>query len=134
MRASPKLKPVLWDALVVLAVLALAAGSFFLTWRGGAESGALTAVISVDGAETARIPLAGLERTERTVTGEGFTLHIVLTETEAWVETSDCPTQDCVHTGHISRPGQSVVCLPARVIVRLEGGTVQPDDVDVVLG
>ena len=35
---------------------------------------------------------------------------------------SDCPTQDCVHTGTITRSGQSIVCLPARVSVVLTGG------------
>lgn len=135
MKSSPKLRPALWDALVVLAVLALAGVSAFFTWRGGEEAGPLTAVISVDGAETERIPLPGLEPTERTVTGGGYTLRVVLTETEVWVEASDCPTQDCVHTGHISRSGQSVVCLPARVIVRLEGGAAAEDGgVDAVIG
>lgn len=42
---------------------------------------------------------------------------------------SGCPTQDCVHTGAISRAGQSIVCLPAQVVVHLEGasGTDAPD-------
>ena len=45
------------------------------------------------------------------------------------VSSSDCPTQDCVHTGAISRAGQSIVCLPAQVVVHLEGasGTDAPD-------
>ena len=68
------------------------------------------------------------------VESNGYTLHIHLTETEVWVETSDCPTQDCVRTGHISRGGQSIVCLPARVIVALEGGPAAEDGVDAVLG
>ena len=35
---------------------------------------------------------------------------------------SDCPTQDCVHTGAITRSGQSIVCLPGRIVIQLEGG------------
>ena len=50
------------------------------------------------------------------------------------VEESDCPTQDCVHTGTITRAGQSIVCLPARVIIRLEGGTADKHAPDVVIG
>ena len=64
--------------------------------------------------------------------GSGYTLHVVLTAEGVWVERSDCPTQDCVHTGHISRSGQSIVCLPARVVIRLEGGT--DSGVDAVIG
>lgn len=134
MRSSPKLRPGLWDAVVVLAVAALAAACALALWGGGTDSGALTAVISVDGAETERIPLAGLEETETVVESNGYTLHIHLTETEVWVASSDCPTQDCVRTGHISRGGQSIVCLPARVVVELEGGSTADDGLDAVIG
>lgn len=135
MRPSPKLRPGLWDGAVVLAVVLLAAVCALALWRGGGGGdGALTAVISVDGTETERIPLAGLEDTERVVESNGYTLRIHLTENEVWVESSDCPTQDCVRTGHISRGGQSIVCLPARVIVALEGGTGTNDGVDAVIG
>ena len=78
--------------------------------------------------------MAGLADTERVVESNGYTLHIHLTETEVWVESSDCPTQDCVRTGHISRGGQSIVCLPARVIVALEGGPAAESGVDAVIG
>lgn len=133
MKASPKLRPSLWDGTVVLAVVVLAA-VFVLALRSGGSGGSLTAVLSVDGAETERIPLEGLADTERVVENNGYTLHIRLTETEVWVESSDCPTQDCVHTGHISRGGQSIVCLPARVIVALEGGPAAESGVDAVIG
>lgn len=46
---------------------------------------------------------------------------------------SDCPGADCVHSGWISRPGRSIVCLPNRVEIRLEGGELTDDDVDAVV-
>ena len=133
MRSSPKLRPGLWDGAVALAVILLAAVCALSLWRG--EKGdALTVSILVDGTETERIPLTGLEDTERVVESNGYTLHIHLTETAVWVERSDCPTQDCVRTGQISRSGQSIVCLPARVIVTLEGGAAAETGVDAVIG
>ena len=48
------------------------------------------------------------------------------------VTDSDCPTQDCVHTGVITRAGQSIVCLPAQVVVHLEG--TASDAPDVIVG
>ena len=134
MRLSPKLRPGLWDGAVVLAVVLLAVSCALAIWGDRNGGDALTAVISVDGVETQRIALSGLKDTEQVVESNGYTLHIHLTETEVWVETSDCPTQDCVRTGHISRGGQSIVCLPARVIVALEGGPAAEDGVDAVLG
>ena len=43
---------------------------------------------------------------------------------------SDCPGEDCVHSGWIGSVGRSIVCLPNRVEVRVVG--VQ-DDVDFVV-
>ena len=134
MRSSPELRPGLWDGAVVLAVVLLAVSCALAIWGDRNGGDALTAVISVDGVETQRIALSGLKDTEQVVESNGYTLHIHLTETEVWVDTSNCPTQDCVRTGHISRGGQSIVCLPARVIVALEGGPAAEDGVDAVLG
>lgn len=34
---------------------------------------------------------------------------------------AECPDQVCVKTGWISQPGQIAVCLPAGVIIKIEG-------------
>lgn len=133
MKSFPELRPRWPDAVVAAAVVLLAAACAWMIWRGAGQSGALEAVVSVDGTEEFTTPLTGLNRVERTIQANGYTLKIILTDTEVWVEESDCPTQDCVHTGHISRSGQSIVCLPARVTVRLIGGTGEAD-VDAVIG
>lgn len=133
MRPSPKLRPVGWDALVVLAVVLLAVGCALSVWRQGGGSERLTAVVSVDGAEVERLPLDGAAG-ERVYTGNGYTLTVRFGPEGVQVEAADCPTQDCVHTGIISRGGQSIVCLPGRIIIRLEGGTADPDAPDVVIG
>ena len=133
MKSFPELRPRWPDAVVAAAVVLLAAACAWMIWRGAGQSGALEAVVSVDGSEEFTTPLTGLNRVERTIQANGYTLKIILTDKEVWVEESDCPTQDCVHTGHISRSGQSIVCLPARVTVRLMGGTGEAD-VDAVIG
>lgn len=137
MRPSPKLRPTAWDGLVVLCVAALALGLAFFQWRGG-TSEALTAVVSVDGTEVDRLDLEHWEGPQ-VYTNNGYTLTLSGirhndTENGVRVAESDCPTQDCVRTGAIFRSGQSIVCLPARIIIRLEGGTPDPDAVDAVLG
>ncbi len=132
MRPSPRLRPTVWDGLVVLCVAALALGLAFFQWRGG-TSQALTAVVSVDGTEIDRVSLdraAG----EKTYRAGDYTLTVEYAAGSARVLSSNCPTQDCVHTGSVTRGGQSVVCLPGRFILRLEGGTPDPDAVDAVLG
>ena len=134
MNMSPKLRPGIWDALAALLVAALAVGCAWAVWSGGDQGTELTAVVSVDGVETERLALKAADGTERTIRAGGYTLRLRMTETEVWVESADCPTQDCVHTGHISRGGQSIVCLPARVIIQLEGGAQVDTGVDAVIG
>lgn len=148
MRPSPKLRPTVPDALVALAVVLLAAVLAIFQWRGGQAEG-LTAVVTVDGAAVDRFPPEALLESPRTYTGNGYTLEVACGLRGAvspldrqasdggpglCVAVSDCPTQDCVHTGTITRSGQSIVCLPARIVIRLEGGETAPGDVDAVLG
>ena len=133
MKSYPKLRPNGWDALVALAVALLAAACVAFTWLGSTDTD-LQAVISVDGEEVERIDLTKLaEPAEKVVQANGYTLHLTMDASGVTMAESDCPTQDCVHTGTVSRSGQSIVCLPARVIVQLEG-TVEGDGPDVVIG
>lgn len=141
MRQSPKLRPNVWDALVAGIVIALAVACGAAVWGQSGEAEHLTAVISVDGAEAERVDLddAGCAG-ERTYAGNGYTLAVTFwPEGEKGVQVAhaDCPTQDCVHTGTIRRSGQSIVCLPARIIIQLEGGPADGnsyDGPDVVIG
>lgn len=119
-----------FDALValIIALLAVTAALWFYLPRS--QSGQLTVVISVAGEETRRVPLSDF--TETTVTGGSYTLRVGTRDGGVAVTDSDCPTQDCVHTGVITRAGQSIVCLPAQVVVHLEG--TAPDAPDVIVG
>ncbi len=47
------------------------------------------------------------------------------------MESSTCRNQICVHTGKITHSGQSIVCLPNRVSVTIEG---KGDGYDAVSG
>ncbi|HHU90649.1 MAG TPA: NusG domain II-containing protein [Clostridiaceae bacterium] len=43
---------------------------------------------------------------------------------------ADCPDQVCVNTGWIDKPGQIAVCLPAGIIIKIEGSQT---DVDIIV-
>lgn len=46
---------------------------------------------------------------------------------------SDCPDQDCVRQGWVSRPGQIVVCLPNKIVIKIVNGNNRYDnDIDGV--
>ena len=146
MNNSPKLTPGKYDLIVGAAVLALAALLGARFWLSPApESGTLLAVVEIDGAEVDRFTLAQAAEETRTYTNNGVTLTVVpcatvkrdaqtRTQTETAgvrVVSSDCPTQDCVHTGQISRAGQSIVCLPAHIVITLAGADA---DYDLITG
>jgi len=44
------------------------------------------------------------------------------------IEASHCPQKICVHSGAIRRSGELLVCVPNRVVVRINGGTEHPFD------
>lgn len=55
---------------------------------------------------------------------------IVIRDGEVFIESSNCPGTDCVHSGSISKPGRSLVCLPNKVEVRITGTS----STDIVVG
>ena len=132
--SPPELRPKKWDIVVAAVVLVLAvlvAVGFYGPKLG--QSDHLRAVISVGDEVIERVDLSRLQGdTLLTVEGD-CTLSVLLTRDGAAVTASDCPTQDCVHTGHISRPGQSIVCLPGQVVIHLEGASSDGAP-DIVVG
>jgi len=136
MRRFPELRPVLWDGLVVTAVILLAVFCGMTFWGSYGGSDQLTVVISVDGEEVERCAMEDFPDTEQLYRNNGYTLRVLLSadRTGIRVREADCLTQDCVHTGEISRGGQSIVCLPARIIVQLEGGFKSNSAPDLVIG
>ena len=130
------------DALVALAVALLAAVTALLFYLPRTQSDQLTLVITVGGQEQSRTPVTQLPDGPVRIEGRGgYTLTLSpsysdLPFSPEWsvrVSDSDCPGQDCVHTGAITRAGQSIVCLPAQVVISLVGAAT-PDAPDVIVG
>ena len=127
-KSSPaKTRPTPWDALVVAAVVLLAALVAILFYGPKAHAeGPLTCVVSVGGQVADSVPLASFAG-EHTYSNNGYTVTIRVSEGQVEVLHSDCPGQDCVHAGAINRAGQSLICLPAQVVIHLEGSGDGPD-------
>ena len=77
-------------------------------------------IVEQNGRETARYALSE-DRTVRIEGAAGYNL-LVIENGEAWIMEADCPTQLCMKTGMIRYGGQSLVCLPHRLAVRIAGG------------
>lgn len=48
---------------------------------------------------------------------------VTIKDGKAAITKSDCPGTDCVHSGWIHEAGRSIVCLPNRVELRIEGNS-----------
>ena len=84
-------------------------------------------IVEQNGRETARYALSE-DRTVR-IEGEGGYNLLVIEGGEVYLSEADCPTQLCMKTGKIRYAGQSIVCLPHKLAVRITGGASGLDGV-----
>ena len=116
------------DLIFILSLLAALAllGLGFLLFRAEGDS----VEVRVDGQITAKYPLP-VDRTVEIVTGEKNDQHnlLVIQNGEARVLQASCPDGICAAHRPISRRGESIACLPHRVVitVRTAEGEITPD-------
>ena len=130
-RPLPETRPKIWDGLVAAAVIALAVIVAVGFYAPKKADGPLRVVISAEGETLEQGTLLELSGT-RVYTNRGYTLTVEIADGAVNVVDSDCPGHDCQHTPPISRSGQSIVCLPAQIVITLEGAS--SDAPDVVVG
>ncbi len=83
-------------------------------------------IIKVDGKVVQELSLS--EDTKLTVEGyQGGFNEIVIEYGYVKVNSADCPDELCVHSGSIDKSGETIVCLPHRVVVEVVGGDNELD-------
>lgn len=113
-----KCAPKRGDIVLIVGCL-LAALILCSLWLGLRRDGAAV-IVEQAGKETARYALTE-DRTVR-IEGQGGYNLLVIEGGEAWLSEADCPNLLCVKTGRIRYAGQSIVCLPHKLAVRIGGG------------
>lgn len=109
------------DFAVIISVLCLWAVSFlpFLS-HGGTES--VYAVIYLDGEKYASYALNGIDK-PKYITVEKFGKNVIeISKSGVRVTQSDCRDKFEIKGGIISKPNQSLICLPNRLVIKIEGG------------
>ena len=79
-----------------------------------------TVYITVDGEHYAYYPLS--EDREVEISQSNHTNKITIKDGMVSMAFSDCANQDCVQHYAISKTAETIVCLPNKVIVEIEGG------------
>ena len=106
------------DLFLVLAVLVLAAG-FRLVRTATRQAGA-RAEVRLDGTLVMTLPLSA---DTSVVLGEGeHTNTLVIQNGAAHVSAASCPDHVCVNRGEVRCDGETIVCLPNRLVVTVVGG------------
>lgn len=116
------------DLILLLVILAVGlAGILFLYSRPAAANG--EAEVSVDGKVVMTLPLS--EDTEVMISGfNGGENLLVIWDGKAQIKSASCPDGVCVRHYAISRDGESIICLPNRVVVTIRGG--EKGEVDAI--
>ena len=112
-------------AIVLVAVIAVVVAVCFLP---KSQTGPVQAQIYQEGVLLKTLSLD--TDTSFEVTGK-YTNTITVENGKIAITASDCPGEDCVHSGAIHSSGRSLVCLPNEVEVRVVNSR---SDVDFVVG
>lgn len=97
-------------------MLAVLIGVLFLSWTGKGKGN--TVVVYREGKKIQELPL---NDDGEILIENNYTNKLEVKNGKAAIVESDCPGMDCVHSGWIKEKGRSLVCLPNRVEIRIEG-------------
>lgn len=117
------------DFIIFGLVAALAVGALLLGMGSKLPAGGLTAEVYQDGRLVRAIQLGELTSPVDFELDGLYHDKLLAERGRIRFEWADCPDKTCVHTGWLTRAGQSAACLPNRVLVKLVGDA----DEDVVV-
>lgn len=107
------------DALLLILLLLLGAAGFFAVRLMAQKSGAVVQV-SLHGEAYGTYPLT--QELSIQIRQNGKVTNVLkISEGKAAMIQADCPDQLCVHQNAIAGQGETIVCLPNQVVVRIEG-------------
>lgn len=123
------------DILVIILIVIASFLIYFFTNKLPKEDANLAkkVVITVDGKVFKEIPLTK-DTDEKidinTVYGKN---EVVIEKGEVHMHESNCKDKICIKMGKISVPGDSIICLPNRLIVKIVSEKRNDNDLDLVI-
>ena len=104
------------DVLFIGACVLVGGGLLVSTYMGKQQQPQVS--VRVDGNTVKTFSLEDTVTYE--IVGKGGTNVLRIEGGAAWLEEADCPDQICVKTGKIKYTGQSIICLPHKVVVEIK--------------
>lgn len=107
------------NEIALVTVILLIAAAFFIGTRLAARKPAAIVEVSVNGTITHEFPL-NLEEDFIIQSGDSGKNHLVIKDGRAEITEATCPDKICVEHAAISESGQTIVCLPNKVVVTIK--------------
>lgn len=121
-----------WDIVLIVSLLVLSCipeAIFFVSPTSHSQN--TVAVITLDGAVYKELPLSEHSGTDEIpiTTAEGGHNLIVVKDQSIGITEADCPDKICIQEGFIARPGESVICLPHKLMVEVKAANNEEPDI-----
>ncbi|MCR5771033.1 MAG: NusG domain II-containing protein [Butyrivibrio sp.] len=113
---------------IILVVIIIGIAAFLYLYMNfvKADKGA-TVQILVDGQVTEEYDLYS-SREVVIDTGDGGQNVLIIDNGRCYMDDANCPDKLCVSQGIISKSGQSIICLPHKLVITISGGEEQEVD------
>ncbi|MBQ7836736.1 MAG: NusG domain II-containing protein [Clostridia bacterium] len=118
------MKKTVRNDIILVLILAVSALLLWLCVSLFSPKGAY-AVVTVDGAETARYPLS--ENTEVRIESESGYNILVIKDGKADITEASCPDGLCIDFHSVSKAGETIVCLPNKTVISVVGSESEVD-------
>lgn len=120
--------------IIIIALALLAALALYLVSQVSLGAEASVVVVTVDGEEVLRKPLAMENHYE--IAQDDGSLNVIRVEDGAvFMEEANCRDGLCIRQGKMRNGAKTIVCLPHKVVVQLKGDAPAGDnsDLDVII-
>ena len=120
--------------IIMIAAMLLAALALYLISQVSLGAEASTIVVTLDGEEVLRRPLA-VENTYDIAQDDG-SLNVIAVENGAvYMKEANCRDGLCIRQGKMKNGAKTIVCLPHKIVVQLTGDAPVSDnsDLDIII-
>lgn len=106
------------ELIMIAAILMIAAIVYMVFMWSQNSSGDRYAVVYVDGVEYGRYSLDIEQEVDILSENDGYN-NLVISNHMADVTSASCPDELCVHQASVDENGESIICLPNKVVVEI---------------
>ena len=110
------------DVILIAGILLFALAAFGgLSWYSAASTQKAEAVVEIDGQEQGHYPLEQDTTVDLQLVDGSYNL-LEIKDGKADIIEASCPDKICVNHHPVSKRGESLVCLPNKVVVEIKNG------------